>query len=101
MLIQLLFGILAAYVPSLFGGVARAKSLYRYHRISGYFLFSLLWVTALYGVKTPFLLVGHEYVRYIYYISVTCLTLALLSLAQPRKLGFNAAEKTKKQINGL
>ncbi|KAJ3180264.1 hypothetical protein HDU87_002143 [Geranomyces variabilis] len=46
--LQALFGALAVYAPSLFGGEARAKAMYKYHRLSGYltFLLSLVAVAA-------------------------------------------------------
>lgn len=65
MMVQLLLGVLVVYAPGLFGGIAKAKKTYKYHRISGYLLLVLLWTTTLYGVKTPFLLV-HDNLIYIY-----------------------------------
>lgn len=97
MLLQLLVGTVMAYVPSLFGGMAPAKRMYKYHRISGYFTFVLLWVTAIYGVQTPFLLASNENIRYIYYISITCLLVGILSLVQTRKLGIKASSNKKQK----
>ncbi|CAO3608775.1 unnamed protein product [Mucor hiemalis] len=87
MMIQLLMGTLVLYVPALFGGIQRAKSMYTYHRISGYVLLVLLWVTALYGVQTPFIMTNSGFLGYIYYLSVASVTVGLFSLLQPRRLG--------------
>lgn len=86
MLMQLFMGTLVLYVPALFGGIQRAKSMYTYHRISGYVLLVLLWVTALYGVQTPFVMTNSGLLGYVYYLSAVCVSVGLLSLLQPRRL---------------
>ncbi|KAI8140474.1 eukaryotic cytochrome b561-domain-containing protein [Fennellomyces sp. T-0311] len=50
--LQAVFGVAMAYVPGLFGGVKNAKSLWKFHRMSGYILLALVWVTALLGAHT-------------------------------------------------
>lgn len=47
MLLQATFGLLVVYSPGvrLLGGEARAKSLWKYHRMSGYILIILLFAT--------------------------------------------------------
>ncbi|RUP43725.1 eukaryotic cytochrome b561-domain-containing protein [Jimgerdemannia flammicorona] len=52
LLIQLLFGLSMVYLPNLFGGVGKAKALWKYHRLSGYFLFIFVWVTAQFGAHS-------------------------------------------------
>ncbi|GAA5895052.1 cytochrome b561 domain-containing protein [Sporobolomyces salmoneus] len=44
-LLQALFGAVAVFAPSLVGGPGKAKSLYKYHRMSGYIGFGLLLTT--------------------------------------------------------
>lgn len=45
LVLQALVGATAFYTPSLFGGSAKAKSLYKYHRMSGYVLLVVMFVT--------------------------------------------------------
>ncbi|KAI8994995.1 eukaryotic cytochrome b561-domain-containing protein [Pilobolus umbonatus] len=53
--IQLLFGITIGYVPQLFGSVTKAKKLWKYHRIMGYVLITLIWTTAQLGVRAEYM----------------------------------------------
>lgn len=53
--VQLVFGIVIAYVPALFGGTAQAKALWKYHRVSGYLLLILVWITAELGTHAEFM----------------------------------------------
>jgi cytochrome b-561 domain containing protein 2 len=39
-------GATSVWAPSLFGGVARAKAIWKYHRISGYLLLPFMFLTA-------------------------------------------------------
>jgi hypothetical protein len=87
MLIQVLVGACVVYVPSLFGGVQRAKQMYKYHRLSGYILFILLWITAYTGITTPFLLTIKG-LHWIYFISITSIVLGVTLSLQGRKLSF-------------
>ena len=52
-LIQALVGTAQYYFPSLFGSVERAKAVYKYHRLSGYAVYTLLLTTAMLGTQTP------------------------------------------------
>jgi cytochrome b561 len=52
LVIQLVFGSLSVNAPNLFGGPAKAKAMWKYHRMSGYLVLMLAWATALYGVTT-------------------------------------------------
>ncbi|KAI9346699.1 hypothetical protein BD770DRAFT_328091, partial [Pilaira anomala] len=69
MLIQFILGSLLGYAPGLFGGIAKVKKIYKYHRFSGYLLLFMVWFTALSGVQTPFLVL-HQNLLYIYSISI-------------------------------
>lgn len=42
---QALIGATAFFTPRLYGSVGNAKSLYKYHRMSGYLLLVLMFVT--------------------------------------------------------
>ncbi|KAI8368337.1 eukaryotic cytochrome b561-domain-containing protein [Choanephora cucurbitarum] len=54
--VQLVFGITMAYFPEqVFGSVSNGKNLWKYHRISGYILLSLVWLTAQLGVRADYM----------------------------------------------
>jgi hypothetical protein len=44
-IIQALVGLTAFFTPSLYGGVDNAKSLYKYHRVSGYIVLTMMLAT--------------------------------------------------------
>jgi len=50
-LIQSIAGSTLVNFPGVVGGVAKAKAMYKYHRVSGYLLLSLIWLTALGGTQ--------------------------------------------------
>ena len=52
-LIQALVGAAQYYFPSIFGSIDKAKAVYKYHRVSGYAVYTLLLTTALLGTQTP------------------------------------------------
>lgn len=53
-LLQYLVGFTMWAMPSLFGGVDHAKSLYKYHRVSGYAIYLALLATVLSAVWTDY-----------------------------------------------
>lgn len=73
------------YVPRLFGGLARAKSMYKYHRILGYILLALVWITALCGSMTPFL-VPSTIQPVMNWFSIASIAFGIFQLLQPNKL---------------
>lgn len=52
--IQFLVGFLQFYTPGVFGSVDKAKSLYKYHRSSGYIIITLALVTICLATQTGF-----------------------------------------------
>lgn len=52
--IQFIVGVLQFYFPSLLGGVETAKSIYKYHRMSGYAILVLGLATVCLAVLTSF-----------------------------------------------
>ncbi|KAL9612542.1 MAG: hypothetical protein Q9167_002881 [Letrouitia subvulpina] len=52
--LQALVGVAQFYTPSVFGSVDNAKSIYKYHRMSGYVLLVLSLVTVSLAVETGF-----------------------------------------------
>ncbi|KAK4704594.1 hypothetical protein P7C70_g1614, partial [Phenoliferia sp. Uapishka_3] len=51
----MVFGAIIVYAPltPLVGGSNKAKSLWKFHRISGYILLSLLYITPLTAIQSP------------------------------------------------
>lgn len=53
-LLQYLVGVTIWAYPGLYGGEGKAKSLYKYHRVSGYFIYLALLATVLSAVWTDY-----------------------------------------------
>jgi hypothetical protein len=54
MLLQGVVGVAQYFVPQVFGGVNNAKKIYKYHRVSGYVLFTLMLVTVCAATRTEY-----------------------------------------------
>lgn len=54
LLVQALVGFTQYFVPALYGGVDNAKSVYKYHRMSGYVILILMFATVCAATQTPF-----------------------------------------------
>lgn len=52
--LQFVVGVAQFYTPSLFGSVDKAKSIYKYHRMSGYIILVLAVVTVCLATQTGF-----------------------------------------------
>jgi len=52
--IQALVGFTQYFVPNLYGSVDKAKAIYKWHRISGYIILTLLLATAIAATQTDF-----------------------------------------------
>ncbi|CAD0083495.1 unnamed protein product [Aureobasidium vineae] len=53
-LIQGLVGFTQYFVPQIYGGEENAKKLYKYHRVSGYFIFLMLLATVAAATQTDY-----------------------------------------------
>jgi cytochrome b-561 len=88
--VQYLAGFTIWATPQLYGGVDNAKSLYKYHRVSGYVILILLLVTVASATQTPY----NENVLKIKLWAVILLSVLILVGVLPRiqkqKLGFKA-----------
>ncbi|KAL1916267.1 uncharacterized protein VTP21DRAFT_5884 [Calcarisporiella thermophila] len=49
---QSLVGVSMVYFPNVFGGVQKARGMWRFHRMSGYAMLFLAWTTAVLGTNT-------------------------------------------------
>ena len=54
LIIQALIGIAQYYTPSIFGGLDQAKSIWKYHRMSGYLILVLFFATISAATQTDF-----------------------------------------------
>lgn len=54
LVLQFLVGVAQFYTPSLFGSVDKAKSIYKYHRMSGYIILTLAVITVCLATQTGF-----------------------------------------------
>jgi len=52
--LQWLFGVFQYFIPSVFGGYERARSLYKYHRWTGYIIFTLGLATVCAATQTTY-----------------------------------------------
>ncbi|KAM3581706.1 hypothetical protein VKS41_005868 [Umbelopsis sp. WA50703] len=75
--IQLLFGVIIAYAPSVVGGTPQAKSLWKYHRISGYVLLILIWTTAQLGAHAEFMVTNFPKPKLIWLYLVSIVLIAI------------------------
>jgi Eukaryotic cytochrome b561 len=54
LIIQAFIGFTQYFVPSLYGGVDKAKKIYKYHRVAGYSVFTLALATVCAATQTTF-----------------------------------------------
>lgn len=54
LLVQGIVGITQYYTPQLYGSVANAKKMYKYHRVSGYTVFVLMLATVCAATETDY-----------------------------------------------
>jgi hypothetical protein len=54
LLIQAWVGVTQYFFPQIYGGEDNAKKLYKYHRVAGYFIFTLVLVNVVLATYTPY-----------------------------------------------
>lgn len=89
LLAQYLFGFLIWGVPGVFGGVEKAKALWRYHRISGYLLYPLVLATVVSAVYTDFNVNVLDIKLWEVSVAVALIVIGVYPRLHPRKLGFD------------
>ncbi|KAH8552820.1 eukaryotic cytochrome b561-domain-containing protein [Umbelopsis sp. PMI_123] len=89
LLVQLLFGVFIAYVPSAFGGTSQAKALWKYHRVSGYVVLALVWITAQLGAHAEFMVNNFPVpsLMWLYWISLTLVAVGIIKKTDVNKWG--------------
>ncbi|SAL99209.1 hypothetical protein [Absidia glauca] len=56
LIFQASFGIVCAFVPGLSPAI---KNLWKYHRVTGYLLLSLVWITAVFGLQADYIVANN------------------------------------------
>ena len=88
LVLQFLVGVAQFYTPTLFGTVDNAKSIYKYHRMSGYLIIVLAVITICLATQTAF----NENVLHIRLwaaiVASVLLVVGLLPRIKKHKLGF-------------
>ncbi|ROV97712.1 hypothetical protein VMCG_07343 [Cytospora schulzeri] len=103
LLVQYVFGFLMWGVPGVFGGVERAKALWRYHRMSGYLLYPLVLATVLSAVYTDFNVNVLGIRMWTVCVAVALVVVGVYPRLHPRKLGFDIGRRQQRpqSIHGL
>lgn len=85
---QVIIGFTQFYTPKLYGGVDNAKSLYKYHRISGYLIVILSTVTISLATQTGFNKNVLHIRLWAVVVASVLIVAGLLPRIKKRKLGF-------------
>ncbi|CDS10675.1 hypothetical protein LRAMOSA11161 [Lichtheimia ramosa] len=91
---QSLFGLLIAYVPSLiFGNVASAKRLWKFHRMTGYVLLVLVWLTAQLGVRADYMIsnLWSEKLMWLHWVALGLVTIGVVARIRLWKWGITSS----------
>jgi cytochrome b-561 len=95
LLLQYLVGFTMWATPRLYGGVANAKAVWKYHRYSGYFVLLLLLATACSATQTSY----NQYVLKVKLWATILLSIVIVAGIAPRiqkqKLGFKPVNQTR------
>lgn len=89
--VQIAFGVTIAYTPTLvFGSVANAKRLWKYHRRFGYVLLGLVWLTAQLGVRADYTYnnLWSEHLIWLHWVGVSLVAGGLVARTRVSKMGF-------------
>jgi hypothetical protein len=88
LIMQYVVGFTMWMTPSLYGGEARAKSLYKYHRYSGYFILLMILATAVTATLTGY----NQYVLgvglWVASLGAFLIAIGVFPRIQKQKLGF-------------
>lgn len=85
--VQVVVGILQYYVPKAFGGPEKAKAIYKYHRISGYFILVVLLMTVCAAAWTTYNVNVIHIKNWAIIVTSALLLLSLLSRTRLSKFG--------------
>jgi len=85
--IQALFGFTQYFVPQLYGGVDKAKALYKWHRISGYVILVLILATITAATYTDFNVATLHIKTWAVVLSGALILIGLVPRIKKQKLG--------------
>lgn len=91
LVVQYVVGFTMWMTPSLYGGDARAKSLYKYHRYSGYFILLMLLVTAVTATLTGYNKAVLGVGSWVTSLGALLIAIGVFSRIQKQKLGFQTS----------
>ncbi|KAI8979091.1 eukaryotic cytochrome b561-domain-containing protein [Mycotypha africana] len=89
--LQAIFGVIMALIPRyVFGSVERGKQLWKYHRMTGYVLLLVVWITAQLGVRTDYMLANliNTNLLYLHWIVLVLVIAGLFYRFRIHKIGF-------------
>ncbi|RIA86559.1 eukaryotic cytochrome b561-domain-containing protein [Glomus cerebriforme] len=55
-IIQTIGGLILIYFPSLFGGISKSKKYYKHHRLMGYIILFLIWLSAITSTQSKWIM---------------------------------------------
>ena len=87
LILQFLVGVAQFYFPNLFGSVDKAKSIYKYHRISGYLIVILAVITICLATQTGFNVNVLHMRLWAVIVASVLVVLGLVPRIKKRKLG--------------
>jgi hypothetical protein len=88
LLIQASVGVTQYFFPQVYGSVDRAKSVYKYHRISGYVIIALLCATVCAATWTDYNLAELQIHHWSVIVASVILLASLYARVRKEKLGF-------------
>lgn len=90
LLLQLVFGITIAFAPQVFGSVEKGKQLWKYHRVFGYILLGLVWITAQLGVRADYMYnnLYSPHLLWLHWVAVLLVFGGIASRVRLSKFGF-------------
>ncbi|KAE8452456.1 hypothetical protein EG329_000358 [Mollisiaceae sp. DMI_Dod_QoI] len=91
--IQAFVGFTQYYTPRLYGGVDNAKSLYKYHRISGYLVLTLLLATVAAATQTDFNKTTLDIKLWAVLVTAILVLLGVIPRIKKQKLGLKPRAK--------
>jgi len=89
LIIQVLVGFTQYYTPSLYGGVDKAKAVWKYHRISGYALLVLFLSTIAAATQTTFNLTKLHIQLWAVLVASVLTLIGVIPRIKKQKLGFS------------
>ncbi|KAI9856739.1 MAG: hypothetical protein M1813_008776 [Trichoglossum hirsutum] len=90
LLLQGAVGFTQYYTPQLYGGVDKAKKLYKYHRMSGYVLLVLLLATVAAATKTYYINDGKKIKLWAVLVPAVLVLVGVLPRIKKQKLGIRS-----------